>query len=391
MDYGYRLTTHGLELMAACMAQKAPLTLTRVAMGSGKVAEGTNLADVHELVNYVVDGSIGERHHSENRLYITVQYENQAHPDTPMFIMGEFIVYAQHPVTGEDTDLLYATLGDYSQPIPPYVESQPPSVWKYPLALVLSNELQVTVDAPAGTVTHDDLEEAVKKAVDVHNEDPGAHQAIMREVSEAKRAAENAHTIAGEATDAAEAAMEAAKENAKAIQQVASQQGQLVSGMVRMAVIDFTIPQEAWIKDEGAIGRWLYYADVTDERISVSHLPDVTLDMNSMEIAYACGMCPGVEISEDTKIRFFAQEAPDAAITGECALWTEGGGSGGSGGGVIYELPIASQNQLGAVRIGEGIDVTEDGTISSDAKVPADQIATPDDTSDMLEEIFKET
>lgn len=37
-----------------------------------------------------------------------------------------------------------------------------------------------------------------------------------------------------------------------------------------------------------------------------------------------------------------------------------------------------------------GIEVTEDGTISANAKVSEDQIATSDDTSEMLKEIYGE-
>ena len=36
------------------------------------------------------------------------------------------------------------------------------------------------------------------------------------------------------------------------------------------------------------------------------------------------------------------------------------------------------------------IEVTEDGTISANAKVSEDQIATSDDTSEMLKEIYGE-
>lgn len=46
--------------------------------------------------------------------------------------------------------------------------------------------------------------------------------------------------------------------------------------------------------------------------------------------------------------------------------------------------------RLGHVKIGNGIEVTEDGTISANAKVSEDQIATSDDTSEMLKEIYGE-
>ena len=54
------------------------------------------------------------------------------------------------------------------------------------------------------------------------------------------------------------------------------------------------------------------------------------------------------------------------------------------------DLTVATREQLGHVKIGNGIEVTEDGTISANAKVSEDQIATSDDTSEMLKEIYGE-
>ena len=60
----------------------------------------------------------------------------------------------------------------------------------------------------------------------------------------------------------------------------------------------------------------------------------------------------------------------------------------GKGGG-NSDLTIATREQLGHVKVGDGIDVTEDGVISSNAKVSQEQIATTGDTSEMLDDIFK--
>jgi len=163
LDYGYKPTTTGRAILAACLANQTPLILTRVAMGSGVVPEGTNLADMHELVSYVADGSLGERTHKDDRLYFSVQYENNAHPDVGTFYLSEFIVYAVNPDTGEEGDLLYATLGDYKQPVPAYSPSLPPSVWKFPLVLVVADEVTVSVTAAPGLVTHEDLQRAIAR------------------------------------------------------------------------------------------------------------------------------------------------------------------------------------------------------------------------------------
>ncbi len=162
MEYSYKPTTHGRSVLAAYMALGTkPFKITRVAFGSGKVGEDVNLADVHELLEYVIDGTVAERAHKDERLFLTIQYANSAHKDTPTFLLSEFIIYVEDPETGGETDLIYGTLGDYRQPVPAYNPAYPPSVFNFPLELILSDEIQVSISAPAGLVTWDDLQKAV--------------------------------------------------------------------------------------------------------------------------------------------------------------------------------------------------------------------------------------
>ncbi len=63
-----------------------------------------------------------------------------------------------------------------------------------------------------------------------------------------------------------------------------------------------------------------------------------------------------------------------------------GSGAEGSGG---YTLPVASETQLGGVRIGSGIDIDNSGTISIDAAEAVRNAAASDvETSEMLTEVF---
>lgn len=158
MDYAYKVTTHGRSAMAAYMAMGTkPFNITRVAFGRGKVDEGTNLADVHELIAYVSDGSISERRHENDRLYITIQYANIQHPNVKTFLLSEFMIFTENPETGQETDLIYGTLGDYRQPIPAYNPAFPPSVFNFPLTLIISDEINASVSAPSGLATHGEL------------------------------------------------------------------------------------------------------------------------------------------------------------------------------------------------------------------------------------------
>ena len=85
----------------------------------------------------------------------------------------------------------------------------------------------------------------------------------------------------------------------------------------------------------------------------------------------------------DGVVKFYSKEIPAADISTCIILF-------GKGGGGERDLTVATREQLGHVKIGKGIEVTEDGTISANAKVSEDQIATSDDTSEMLKEIYGE-
>lgn len=168
MNFSYKATTHGRSAMAACMALGTkPFHITRVAFGSGKVDETVNLADVHQLLEYVTEGAVADRRHKEDRLQLTIQYANSEHKDVPTFLLSEFIVYVEDPETGEDTDLFYGSLGDYRQPVPAYNPAYPPSVFNFPLELILSDEMQVCISAPAGLATWEDLGRLAVRRMDL--------------------------------------------------------------------------------------------------------------------------------------------------------------------------------------------------------------------------------
>jgi len=176
MEYCFKQTTHGIALTAACLTCGVGLELTRVSFGSGLVSDGTNLADVHALVNEVADGRIGELWHKDNWLYFSVQYTNADHPKIATFPLSEFMVYARNPDTGQETDFLYATLGDYRQPVPQYTPTLPPGIWTFSVEMVLSNDVQIINSAPVGLVTDDRL----LAAIAAHNADKNAHINLPR-------------------------------------------------------------------------------------------------------------------------------------------------------------------------------------------------------------------
>ena len=157
MNYAFKITTTGRKVLASCIETDQALDLTRVAFGDGRVSEDTDLADQHELVHYVADGSVGDRRHSGERLYLATKYANISHPDVPTTYLSEFLIYAKDPESGKSVDFIYATLGDYTQPVPKYEQDMPPVSFTFPLTIVLSSDASVTISAPAGLVTYDEL------------------------------------------------------------------------------------------------------------------------------------------------------------------------------------------------------------------------------------------
>lgn len=316
------------------MATEKPLHLTRVAVGSGMVPDGVDLADVHELYNPVADGEIGERSHEDDRLNLDIQYSNIMHQEVPTFYLSEFIVYALDPETEEETDLLYATLGDYRQPVPAYNPAFPASLFNFPLVLILSDEISVTISTAPGLVTYAQLEDAVGIAV-----------------------------------------KEATKD---------------VGGIVK--TIQFSMDASAW--QDSRAGKYPYFADIVDSDVTASLVPQVALDEESLDIAGSFKMCKTAQTYAG-RVRLRAKKLPTQTVNG--TLYLIGKATGSGGGGAPYELPPATESTLGGVIIGPGVKVDANGKVSVDTTGLADEVTTkvveeataPDaDVETMLDEVF---
>lgn len=317
MEYEYKVTTHGRAAMAAALALEKPLPITRVAFGSGKVAEETELADVHALLAHVSDGAVTVRRHEDDRLFLTLQYANTEHPEVKTFQLAEFMVFCTDPVTGAETDMLYATLGDYPQPVPAYNPKYPACVFNFPLVLILSNEIDVSVLAPVGLVTYDDLNSVMETI------------AIRR--------------------------------------------------------LEFAVPATGWTAHGGA---YTVRRDIAVPSAKPSMIPFLTVLPEGMAAADACGLAPYAETREGA-VRVFARRAPTAEIPASLALAGDASGFCVVGSEETYVLPPATRDALGGVKIGEGVEVTPDGTVSVDGERIAESAAASDESAQaMLDKVF---
>lgn len=367
MQYGYKPTTNGRRVITGCLAKEVPLRLTRVAVGNGQVEETVNLADVHELLGYVAEGAIAERRHEEDRLYLTVQYANNEHPEVETFYLSEFMVFAEDPDTGEETDLLYATLGDYIQPVPAYTTAMPASVFNYQLVLVVSDEINVEITASPGLVTFEDLTKYATK------EDLAAY-ATKEELqtyvttTAVQELVDQAIQDAGGSGGAIETAVENTfnrlvsegvtvdrTEVTKIIKETISSGGGTYSG-----VMTLTIPAADWVAAETPTEEYAYTCDVEAPGVTAEHWPSGGPNHGSFTVAQEAGLLGGCE-TMDGYVRFFAKRIPTGDIQATIAVFArEKTSSGGTG------ADVATADTAGVVKPGNGMTVAEDGTLSLD-------------------------
>lgn len=418
MDYAYKPTTHGRAVMAACMALERPFHVTRVAFGSGRVEPDTNLANIHELLEYVSEGAVGDRRHQDDRFELTIQFANSEHKDVPTFLLSEFIVYVEDPATGEETDLLYGTLGDYRQPVPAYNPAYPPSVFNFPLTLILSDEINVSVSAPAGLVTHaellemmggigtDRLDVTIPNSGWVPDEDTGGAYALHVDLANMRitermipylsvtpaslgvavtcRLCPAVRTLDGLLRVYAGAMPLEPISASLTLVDTSWQTSGTISGSAAKLLEDVTIPVSGWAEDPetGFLSLDIPWAEASEEMI-----PALTILPESLDTASFCGMrqlCRAL----DGAVRVYADTAPAAPIAASLVLmglspYAYGGGTS-LGSGAAAEggaLPVATTARAGVVKPGAGLKVANDGTLSVDT-------ANEKEIDEMLDGVF---
>ena len=176
----------------------------------------------------------------------------------------------------------------------------------------------------------------------------------------------------------------ALNENFRALDRAA---GKLASGLGVVKTAPLVIPADGWT--ETGEQDLKYTAEVPQKDAKATHIPIVSLHRDSLAVAEAAGMCSSAE-TVDGAVRFWARKVPAENLEATLALLTPGTGElGAAGGGSAYVLPVATTETAGVVRIGEGLSVTADGTISvSGGGIGEDDVATPEEMESMLDRVF---
>lgn len=176
-------------------------------------------------------------------------------------------------------------------------------------------------------------------------------------------------------SDKIDAALSAVDETAKAALFAASSAG---GGIIKENV---KAAAESFVADSVGGG---YVCEVEITEATAAMYPIVTIHPSSREAAVAAGLSSVCE-TFDGKIRFHSDSAPTGDIYATLALIAHGG-VGGSG-GTAY-MPIAGVDTLGGIKIGDGLSVEEDGTLSTNPRLT---FATDEEVDAVINEILNNT
>ncbi len=345
--YGGTITVAGRNLITTLMAGET-IKFTRIVVGSGAMPEGVEPIDMTELVTPVAEGTSTIPTVENGAMYLTVEYRNDLNGGLKEgFWLREFGIFAQTDKT-EEILLYYATLGDYPQPVNAYQENRI-DIRRYPvtIALELDADVQVAYNPGAfitsseafdliNSMVNNALPNVSEQLISDHNSDPYAHSELLAQY------AKKGNTPPLDETG---------KIPTKYFPADVLKQ----SGVINTVI---TIPADAWQTDDS--GPRAYRADVVCGQSTSEHIPYVSVDSPSIDAATDCGLYDRLEAAEGV-LRFWADSVPTADITARIALFGRGGTS--SSGGI---LPAASSERLGAVKVGAGLNITEDGTLSVD-------------------------
>lgn len=307
----------GVALIAKVLAGRCKMNYSRAAVGSGHIPDGETPKTMTEPAGYVMDAKISSvTNPVDGECQVTVQI-NSSDVETGFFATG-IILYADDPDEGE---VPYTYL---------LLENGPE--WIRPASSAVGKLATFDLIAAVG-----DIDRVTA------NIDPDAiatYGTVQRLIAAAT------------------------------------------------AKFDITIPTEGWadcsdLFGEEAYGLWL---DVPLEGVKDTMIPLLSLYPAYTDTAVACGFSTTAK-TVDGGLRVYAKEKPDGEIRASLTLLCASTGvisnettttPGGSGSGNSYVLPAATATQLGGVKVGDGLTVALDGTLS----VNPEKVMTAGDLAD---------
>lgn len=153
---------------------------------------------------------------------------------------------------------------------------------------------------------------------------------------------------------------------------------------------EITIPTQGWDigAEEGAEG--CQFVDIPQGDITEEMVPIVSILPAHTDAAKDCGMSTTARTINGA-LRLYAKNPPATEIKANLMLLLASNGAAAAGGssGEGYVLPAATATRLGGVKIGDGLSVSSDGTLSVDGEALVDDLsATENDVKEALDEIY---
>ena len=357
-------TAAGAALLSESLSGGA-LVITRAVSGTG-----TADADLSEET-----GVSGETHDLKLLDIETVESNGETARRVKIQITGADETYIMHQVgvygrLNDDAETLLFIMQDERGVEVPSTKVNGDFEIELSALLAVSNKanISITVDPQMQA-----LAKMVRAEVEKHNKDASAHtEAITAAVGNAMESLKESGDVVSE-------------EQVKALIQEQGSSG-------RAIIKDITIPADGWDwqresgDEETLRDDFRCVVDVAVDDATEDMFPSVALHKAALEVAKRAGLCPTVQANAGV-LRFWARNAPEADMAATVALVSPGGASGG--GSSSYVLPVATATRLGGVKIGSGVSVSADGTISaSTSGITQDEVVSAADTDKMLDEIF---
>lgn len=358
-------TTAGAALLSESLSGGA-LTITRAVSGTGIVetdlsAETTVSGETHELTILAID-TVKDGEETARKVSIQITGAEST------YIMHQIGVYGR---LNDDAETLLFIMQDERGVEVPSTKVNGDFEIELSALLAVSNKanISITVDPQMQA-----LAKMVRAEVEKHNKDASAHtEAITAAVGNAMESLKESGDVVSE-------------EQVKAlIQEHGSSGGAAI-------IKDITIPADGWdwqreSDDEEMLGMddFRCVVNVTVDGVTEDMFPSVALHKAALEVAKRAGLCPTVQALAGV-LRFWARNIPTEDMSATVALFAPGGTTGG---GSAYVLPVATATRLGGVKIGSGISVTADGTVTvSTSGITPEEVVSAADTDKMLDEIF---
>ena len=350
------ITKSGEQLLSKMM-NGSKLIFTRVAVGDKTVNSEMLSAQTSVFSPISAPALIAGRSETpqENGTQIKIQIRNDGVDVTTRMLQIGLYAKSEH-----DDEVLFGILqDDIGEEIPAYNDFPQFLIELYAtIAISRTNNIQVIVN-PSVYITFADLQEFKDEI------DPSL---MPKDIPEK----------VSDATEKAELALETANEVKQQLENLN------ISCIIKR---DIDIPMTVWVQRDPEEYEGLS-ADIPVEGVTGDMIPIVIVPPKQIKLIGERKFSPCVK-SDDGYIRLYAKASPPKPIGATLVLLCT---SGGIIGGGNYQLPTASADKLGGVKIGENISITDDGTISVNSEeLASDIVASNEDAEKIITRYFGKT